>query len=337
MLETLERTIETRALWKRGAKIILGVSGGADSMAMLHALASLRDEWNLKLRVAHVHHGLRGRAADADARLVEKTSRKLGIPFHTIRADVKKISTNKKISVEMAAREARHDFFRKLAKKYRAVVATAHTRDDQAETVLLRLLRGSGADGLGGIEYKTKVRGLPLVRPMLDVSHETAVNFLRARKLKWREDASNDDEAMKRNRVRHELLPLLERKFNPRIRDVLARTAALLRADSEFLVRLSGAELKSRIDRGGSLRHRDPPDAAIWRRVLYRWLLCRAGVTPDRLDFDLVSRVEALALRGGAITLPGNIALRSDHERLFFRRARTTTPVPKPARKKKSA
>ncbi len=324
--EIIRLTIQNRVLWRRGARIVLAVSGGADSMAMLHAIASLRDESKLDLRVAHVHHGLRGRAADADANLARKTAKQLRIPFHCCRANVKAAAKRKQISIEMAAREARHDFFRKLEKKFRAVVATAHTRDDQAETVLLRLLRGSGTDGLGGIAYKTKVRGLSLVRPMLDVSHDDAIRFLRARKLKWREDASNRDAAMKRNRVRHELLPLLEKKFNPRIREVLARTAEVLRADSDYLTGQAGEEFDSRVGPDGSLDLADAEgDAiheAIRRRILYRWLLHHAGVTPDRLDFDLVGRVGSMAATGGALTLPGNTALRAKHGVLTFKRAR---------------
>lgn len=317
--EAIAGTIHTRALWRRAARVILAVSGGADSMAMLHALASGAGG-NLHLHVAHVHHGLRGRAADADARLVEKTAGQLRLPFHLSRVDVKALAKGRQMSPEMAAREARHAFFYKLAKRYRAVVATAHTRDDQAETVLLRLLRGSGTDGLGGIAYKTKIRGLPLIRPLLDVTHAEAVAFLRSRGLKWREDASNADDAMKRNRVRHELLPLLERRFNPRVRDLLVRTASVLRTDAECLSALAAAELASRRGPGRSLRTAEPPATAIWRRVIYRWLLQHVRIDPARLDNELVLRVEQLATGPGALTLPGNLDLRSDGIQITARR-----------------
>ena len=317
--ETIRSTVEKRALFPRGGKIILAVSGGADSMAMLHALAGIADP-GYKLRVAHVHHGLRGRAADADANLVKKTAKQLGVPFHLCRANVKAVAKRKQISTEMAAREVRHEFFHKLAKKYHATVATAHTRDDQAETVLLRLIRGSGTDGLGGIEYKTKIRGLKIIRPMLDVSHADAMEFLRERKLKWREDASNADDAMKRNRVRHELIPLLETRFNPRIREILARTASVLRADSGCLAAIAEAELATRLESNGSLKTENPPHTAIWRRVIFRWLLHHARVAPPRLDNELVHRVEKLAAQTGALTLPGNIALRADSERMTVAR-----------------
>lgn len=333
MLEKIHPADIQQSLWRRGARVILAVSGGADSMAMLHALADAAGTFlsppsvsgarrPALLRVAHVHHGLRGRAAEADANLVKRTARQLGLPFHLCRANVKALAKRKQISIEMAAREARHAFFHKLARKHRAIVATAHTRDDQAETVLLRLLRGAGTDGLGGIEYKTKIRGLTLVRPMLDVSHAEAVAFLRGRKLKWREDASNADGAMKRNRVRHELLPLLEKRFNPRIREILARTASVLRADSECLAEIAAAELASRLGPGGTLRTDAPPQTAIWRRVIYRWLLLHARVESPRLDHELVLRVEQLAAQTGALTLPGNIQLRADREGLSARRPR---------------
>lgn len=320
MLETVGNTMAARALGAETRTLILAVSGGADSMAMLHALVALREPLALKLRVAHVHHGLRGRSASADARLVERTAVKLGLPFHLHRADVRALAKRRKLSVEMAARDVRHAFFARLARRYRAVVATAHTLDDQAETVLLRILRGSGTDGLGGIDYASEVRGLPLIRPLLDVRHADAVAFLRARKLEWREDASNDDEAMVRNRVRRSLLPLLERDYNPRIREALARTASVLRADACCLSRMAEHELAKRLDAAGALRLTGRLDPAIRRRVLYLWLLRHAGVTVDRLDNELVRRVELLAEQGGKITLPGAIQVHAVRRQLAVER-----------------
>lgn len=296
--------LAARPLWRPRGAMILAVSGGADSMAMLHLVANLADRPK-NLRVLHIHHGLRGRSADADARLVERNAKQLDLPFHLIRTNVRAITRNKKVSIEMAARSARHDAFRALAAKYRAVVATAHTRDDQAETILLRLLRGSGTDGLGGIEAKTRLNGFTLVRPMLEISREENVAFLRSQKVTWREDATNADPAMLRNRVRHELLPLLEARFSPRIRELLARTASVVRTDSSLLVQLAAGELATRTEPHGALLTSAPPHPALWHRVIYSWLLKRARIEPARLDNDLVLRVETLAACGGRITLPG--------------------------------
>lgn len=205
-----------------GQPLLAGVSGGADSVAMLDALVRL----GYRPHVCHLNHRWRGSASDADARFVRRLAGQYGLPVT--------IGSQKVAHTEAAARRARQVFFERLAK--RAGVNTlvlAHTADDQAETFLMRLLRGAGTTGLGGIWPERQMGKLRIVRPMLYVSRKEVLKYIAKHKLEYREDASNADRRFLRNRIRHELLPLLEREYNPGIREVLRRTAEIMRAEAE--------------------------------------------------------------------------------------------------------
>lgn len=304
-LEAIRRA--NGVLWKPGDRLLLGVSGGGDSMALLHAMAEQAPSDRLSLRVVHVNHRLRGMAADADAAFVARTAKQLGVPCTVVRTNVRARAVRSGLSVEMAAREARLEAFAKLSRRFKASgVVLAHTRDDQAEGLLLRLVRGTGREGLSGMAADDRVGDVRLLRPLLDVSHEDCLTFLRERRATWCEDATNRDDAMLRNRVRHELLPLLEQRFNPAIRQVLVRTASIL-ADDETVLRELVDKAYARIvgTRGLSVRaHRLRP--AIRTRVLIRWLRDDLDVAPERIDQALLHQVAALlAGRTTSVNLPG--------------------------------
>jgi tRNA(Ile)-lysidine synthase len=209
------------ALKKPGEPLLIGVSGGPDSVALLHALVKL----GYRPHVCHLNHRWRGVASDADAAFVRALAVKLGLPVT--------IGSRKVPHTEAAARQARQEFFERVAKKTGIrTLALAHTADDQVETFLLRLLRGAGTTGLGAMWPERRIGKLRVVRPMLEVSRKEVLKYLSAEGLKYREDASNADRRFLRNRLRHELLPLLERDYNPGIRSVLRRTAEILRAEA---------------------------------------------------------------------------------------------------------
>ncbi len=229
-------TIAAHRLFEKGEGVVVAVSGGADSVALLDFLAT-RVELGLRLVVAHLNHGLRGADADADERFVSGLAAGYGLPMEAARVDVRALSRERRLSLEEAGREARHLFLAAVAERHGAArIALAHHRDDQAETVLMRLIRGAGADGLAGMRPASG--DSRYVRPLLAVSREHIVAYLRARGLQWREDASNQDQAFLRNRIRHELLPLLA-TYNPAIAERLAATAESLAADAELLERLT--------------------------------------------------------------------------------------------------
>ena len=230
---TVRRTIRQHALARPGTRVLVAVSGGADSVALLHLLRALEDEGDLVVAgAAHLHHGLRGADADGDEAFCRALAERLNVGFASARADVRSLAREQKQSIEGAARSARYAFLERAADELGAeAIATAHTRDDQAETFLLRLLRGAGTRGLGSIRPRVE----RVIRPVLDVPRAELRSFLEARGETFREDATNADVSIPRNRVRHELIPYIQSRFSQAVPELLARQAALAREDEEFL------------------------------------------------------------------------------------------------------
>ncbi|HLD40762.1 MAG TPA: tRNA lysidine(34) synthetase TilS [Candidatus Omnitrophota bacterium] len=213
-------------------RIVLGVSGGPDSIALLYCLLALKEEYRLTLHIAHLNHMLRPKDSLKDAEFVRLLAKKLGLACAIKKVNVRGL---KKGSLEEAARKARLDFFLDTAKRIKAdKIALGHTLDDQAETVLMRLLRGSGLLGLSGILPKRDILGFTVIRPLLGIKRKEIENFLKAKRIIPRVDASNLDQAYFRNRIRHKLLPGLE-KYNPNIKEVLAGSAQNLALDYDYL------------------------------------------------------------------------------------------------------
>ena len=234
----------------RGERVVVAVSGGADSTALLLALEELLRAGRLAVEVttAHLDHGLRGEQGADDARWVEEKARALGFEVVTGRAEVGARARAERDNLEQSARRARYEFLAAVARERGAsAVLVAHTVDDQAETVLLRLLRGSGAGGAGGMRVERALEGggeVSLRRPLLAWARRAdTVGFCRERGVEFRADEMNEDERFARVRVRRQLLPLLE-SFNPRAAEALARAAELLREDSDALDRLASELLE---------------------------------------------------------------------------------------------
>jgi len=273
VIPTVQQTVATRFPPLRGKRVLVAASGGADSIALALALKDL----GCDIALAHVHHGLRGKAADADARFVAALAKKLGAPFFlgkfAVRAEARKTGE----SLEMAARRVRREFLVATATREKIrFIATGHTADDQAETVLLRIARGTSVTGLAGIPYVARQNGVAFVRPLRDVTRAQVVDFLKSRKQSWREDQSNADDFALRNRVRHEILPLLEQRLNPGVRQALLRLADIAAAEDDVmaaLARKSGDSPKA-------------PLALRRRRALAA--LRAAGVPPEKQDFRAV-------------------------------------------------
>jgi tRNA(Ile)-lysidine synthase len=225
----------------RGERLVVAVSGGADSTALLLALEELKGAGLLGvgLTAAHLDHGLRGESARDDARFAESLARARGFEFVSARADVGARVNESGDNLEQAARRARYEFLSEAARRVEApAVLTGHTLDDQAETVLLRLLRGSGSEGLGGMRPERSLEEggrVSLRRPLLEWARRADTEgYCRARGVEFRADEMNDDERFARVRVRRRLLPLLE-TFNPRAAETIARAAGLLREESAAL------------------------------------------------------------------------------------------------------
>lgn len=230
--ERLLFSVKKQRMMRPGERVALAVSGGADSVALLLLLVELREKLGVVLSVVHFNHKLRGKASDADEKFVAKLAAKHGLEFHSGSLNVAKKAKAERANLEDAARRARYDYFRSLVDSGAcSKIAVAHTADDQAETVLAHLLRGTGLAGLGGIH---PVVG-PVIRPLLSVRRSELRLFLRARNQRWREDATNRDTKRMRARIRKKLLPLLEKQFQPAIVEHLATLAGLAREDEVLL------------------------------------------------------------------------------------------------------
>jgi len=236
--------IRKHDLIRAGDRVAIAVSGGADSVALLRTMLELRDELGIILFVAHLNHQIRGADSDADEQFVRELAKTHDLEVACETCDVKSFAAEKKLSLEAAAREARYEFFRSLLQSTVNRIATAHTLDDQAETVLLKLMRGAGTRGLAGIFPKFVVcenspfangkSGATIVRPLLGTRRPQLRDYLCEIGQPWREDASNQDLRHARNRVRREVLPQLERELNPSVAEVLAETAEVARAEEEY-------------------------------------------------------------------------------------------------------
>ncbi len=292
---------------RAGSRLIVAVSGGVDSMVLLDALARLREHVGFRLTAVHVHHGLRGRAADRDAALVQAEAARRGVPSRIFRLDPATCPAG--VSTQVWAREARYRVLEQARKTLRAAfVLTAHQRDDQAETVLLNLLRGTGPRGLAGIPLQ---RGR-ILRPLLTVDRSGIAAYADRHGVPFREDASNRSEAYRRNRIRRRLLPLLAAEYNPRIVDSLADLAERLREDDTALAEEAARTLRLLARRDGALLSL-PAEAvgalgpALSRRVLQ--LLFRQLAGSERaLTRRHVTALLDLCTARGTVWLPAGLA-----------------------------
>lgn len=239
-LKNIQNTAHRFDLWKRGDTILVAVSGGPDSLCLLDCLFCLSKKYEWSLHIAHVNYALRGVDSDADEALVRERAEFYTLPLSTLHP--KKLQ--KTNNLEARLRDIRYDFFEKTRRTLGFnSIAVAHNQDDQAETLLLRLIRGSGLRGLGAMRPKDGV----IIRPLLLTSRNEILEYLSEKQLPFRLDASNSDPAFTRNRVRHELLPFLE-SFNPNIRETLSNAALSLADDADLLALLLAPSLSKESD-----------------------------------------------------------------------------------------
>ena len=314
MLEkTVLETIEKRALLEKGAHVVLGVSGGPDSVCLLSVLSELSSSWNLKLHVVHIHHGLRGEEADADQRYTQDLCRRFSVPCRVFSYDVKKLAKEQGLTTEEMGRLLRYEAFetvrQELLSEFGPIcsrIAVAQNQNDQAETILMRILRGTGVDGLAGIEY---IREGTIIRPLLDVSRKKIEEYCVRKELFPRTDSTNLAPDYTRNKIRLDLIPYLQREYNENIIEGLCRLAKSAAEDKAFIYEAVDGVAKSILSQEveTAVIERTPYcelSVAVGKRLLLKTLkglglqqdvialqleradlMIRKGATGDRMDF----------------------------------------------------
>ena len=230
-VKTVEDTMQKHGMY-RAKRILVGLSGGADSVALTHVLCILSSKYGFEVAAAHVNHGLRGETAVRDERFSRTFADKMGIDFYCLNADVRSAAKSRKISEELAGREIRYEFFNSLINRSQdEFIATAHHKNDNAETIAMNFMRGSGIRGLCGIPY---VRD-NIIRPLLDVTRSEIEDYCKVNSLDYIIDETNDEDIYTRNKVRHILIPEIEKNFNSNFVDTVTKNAAMLAVDDDYI------------------------------------------------------------------------------------------------------
>jgi len=249
LIEDVLNTIKANNMFDRGDKVIVAVSGGPDSISLLHLLYRLKEKLHISLAVAHVNHSLRGRESDGDEAYVKDFCDKRGIDYFPRRADIHKIEEEKSISCETAGREVRYEFFSELLKEIKAdKIALAHNANDQAETVLMRIMRGTGMEGLVGIK---PVRDKIFVRPLINTKRQEIEKYCVENNLQPRIDKSNMEKIYNRNKIRLELIPYIQENFNKDIISTINRLSSTINKDNEYLEEIAGKKFKEFCEKDG--------------------------------------------------------------------------------------
>jgi tRNA(Ile)-lysidine synthase len=322
--------VREQNLISAGDKLVVAVSGGADSVCLLHVLARHRDDLDIELHAAHLNHQLRGTESDADASYVSALARKLGVPATVERRDVAAYRDRKGGSLEEAAREVRYGFLAKVARRVGASkVVTGHTRDDHIETILLHLLRGAGTAGLGGLQSRSVLpygeNGSPfsVVRPLLEVSRQETVDYCRRHRLAPRSDSSNESLSFLRNRVRLELLPVL-RSYNPGIDRVLVRLADIAGDDISFIEEQTSLLWPGLAQKDGDAIYLDINKMLALPRALQRQVFRKSvkqlrGNLKDVEADHIEAMIESLSKPAGKrFCLPDGLTLSTEYGRLIM-------------------
>jgi tRNA(Ile)-lysidine synthase len=316
-MNKFEETIKKHNLIQKKDKILIGVSGGPDSLALLLQLFNLKSKLGLTLHIAHFDHRLR-KDSGVDAVFVRNWAKKLNLPITIKQIDPKRLQ--KKGSLEELCRDARLDFFIKTAKTIKAnKVALGHNLDDQAETVLMRLLRGTGLSGLSGISASRVIQGVLFIRPFLKTTRSQIDKFLKNKGLKPRIDSTNRKDIFLRNKIRHRLIPLLKNKYNINILKVLANLAESVSYDYEYLDRVAQKSLKGNPLRL-NLKKIVKLHPAILRLKLRQSISCIQGDT-RRISFQHIKELEDLIFNrpsGSIVDLPKGICIQKSRKTLHF-------------------
>ncbi|RQD75602.1 MAG: tRNA lysidine(34) synthetase TilS [Halanaerobium sp. MSAO_Bac5] len=326
LVREFKKNIEENNLLSTGDKVLLAVSGGADSLTMLDLFFRLKDDFAVDIALIHLDHQFRKESAQ-EAAFVEQKAEELGIDFYTKKVNLPEIINQENISAEAAARRERFDFFREIYFKYNFdLLALAHHQDDQAETVLLNLFRGSGLRGLSGIEKSLKLKGLKVIHPLLDFSKKEILKYCQDNNLKPRYDSSNKENIYSRNIIRNKILPIIEAEINPAVKDVIARNAKLIADEEQFLNKIAEKKYNNCLISSESdklvleLKTLNNYDQVMKRRIFrIAYQLLKADL--EDLYLEHILEIEKLLndlTTGRGIDLPASIRVEISYEHLIF-------------------
>ena len=327
MLDKVKKYINTYDMLSEGDRVVVGISGGADSVALLHVLKELRESIGIELFGAHINHGLRGSDAKADADFSKELCNKWGVPFFLKEVNVKALSENWKKSEEEVGRWIRYSFFNEvLAQIHGNLIATAHHKNDQAETILFHIIRGTGMQGLSGMK---PIRDGLLIRPLLDVSRKEIDDYIQEQGLAYRVDSTNANFTYTRNRIRNELIPTIIADFNPSIVDGLARMGNIIQEEDGFITQYCNdlyKECSVQTDEYVDL-HIDKLNTyhSAIRKRLIRLALSAVKKDLEGIGYYHIEDIVALSTQshvGAILTLPGGIRVKKGYEYLRFIKTR---------------
>jgi len=308
IIDKVTGTITKYKLIRKNDKIVIGVSGGPDSLALLYLLNSLKKEFKLSLHIAHLDHGLR-KDSSRDAEFVKKVAEKLNIPVTIQRINLKTLV--RKGSLEEIARNARLGFLFETARSVKTdKIALGHNLDDQAETVLMRILRGSGLYGLSAILPKRKIAGFEIIRPLINLKRKEIETYLKKRKISPRIDRTNKDEIYLRNKIRNHLLPQMEKNYNKKIKETLSNIAESAGLDYDYLSIRANRALKA-LGKKINLKKFFRLHPAIQRAVL-RFSIAKIKGDTRKINFQHVREIEGLILSrpsGSIVDLPKGVSV----------------------------
>jgi tRNA(Ile)-lysidine synthase len=344
-LSKIKATIDKYSLLEVGDRVLVAVSGGPDSIALLYALYSLREKYQLMLRVAHLNHLIHPERAREQAKFVQDMACNLHLPYTIEAIDVPSYRREKGLSVQAAAREVRYQFLTSTAQQLGFNrVALGHTADDQAETIIMRLLRGAGPRGLSGIPPVRRNNSIHYIRPLLETSRQEIEDFLIQQQIKYLTDPSNLQPIYLRNKIRLELLPIIRDKYNPNIVNTLIRLAEILRQEDSFLEDLSSSFFRNLViesNENGIILDKAKLlsiPATMQRRVLRHGIKEIQGVPYSPFathTFSLIKLIARTKPEPAYLNLPGGVKLISEKDRVLILKKEPSSFLPLPERELK--
>lgn len=318
--------IQQNKLLDNCEKLLLGVSGGPDSLAMLHLFFELREELGIEIAVAHLNHMFRSES-DAEADFVKNYAKKLGISFYKKKVNLPKLIKKNKLSPEAAARQERFNFFKQIMSENNfEKLALGHHRDDQVETILLNLFRGSGLKGLSGIQKSLNYDKIKIIHPLLNFSKKELILYCRQNNLRARFDSSNKKNIYSRNIIRNKILPIVEKEINPGVRKVIEKNSEIISAENKFLEKLARQKYKKILITEKQnkividfIKFKEL-DQVLQRRI-YRHIYYKFNHDLENLYLDHIHEIEKLIndqQTGRGIDITAGIRVEISYSKLFF-------------------